>query len=59
MTKQLVVNTRSEWVNGATDAMTGAMWNPVIGWPHFGEDDNVNRLEAMVAGPAGHGAVGR
>jgi|GEM_PF-4540749 threonine aldolase len=49
MTKQLRVNTRSEWVNGATDAM----WDAVIGWPHFGEDDNVNRLEAMVAYLAG------
>lgn len=29
------------------------MRNAVIGWPHFGEDDNVNRLEAMVADLAG------
>ena len=49
MAKQLRVNTRSEWVNVATDAMWDAMRNAVIGWPHFGEDDNVNRLEAMVA----------
>ncbi len=49
MTKPLRVNTRSEWVNVATDAMWDAMRRAVIGWPLLGEDENVNRLEAMVA----------
>ena len=46
---QLRVNTRSEWVNVATDAMWEAMQRAVIGWPHRGEDQNINRLERMVA----------
>ena len=45
----LRVNTRSEWVNVATDAMWEAMRNAVIGWPHRGEDKSVNQLETMVA----------
>jgi len=48
-TPQLRINTRSEWVNVATDALWEAMRTAVIGWPHRREDPNVNRLEEMVA----------
>ena len=56
MTKNLQVNTRSEWVNVATDAMWDAMRKAVIGWPHLGEDQNVNRLESMIADLTGKAA---
>ncbi len=54
---QLRVNTRSEWVNVATDAMWKAMQEAEIGWPHRREDPHVNRLEGMMAEIAGKEAA--
>ena len=54
---KLIVDTRGEFILPPTEAMWEAMRSAELGWPLWGEDPNVNRLEEMIAQMTGKEAA--
>ena len=54
---KLIVDTRGEFILPPTEAMWEAMRSAELGWPLWGEDPNVNRLQEMIAQMTGKEAA--
>ena len=54
---KLIVDTRGEFILPPTEAMWEAMRSAELGWPLWGEDSNVNRLQEMIAQMTGKEAA--